>query len=145
MLSFGLVAKRHFRFAVLLLLGMSLHYTDNKANPGTSVARTPFLIEDILYQHSNSLKLNLNSNKQCGNGGVINNNNNINSNNNNNHNNSASNHFVGSANGGTNGTQNNGKVNGDSNGGKTNRASGENISAMHSTEEDYRKLLQNDR
>lgn len=131
-----LAATRLFRFTVLSLLGMSLHYTDDKANPGTSVARTPFLIEDILYQHSNSVKLNLNDIKQCGNGGVINNNNN----NNNNQNNSVSNHFSGSANGGT-----NGKVNGDSNGCKTNKASGENISAMHSTDEEYRKLLQSDR
>lgn len=121
---------------------MSLHYTDNKANPGTSVARTSFLIEDILYQHSNSLKLNLNGNKQCG---VINNNNNNSNNNNNNSASNNGNHFNGSANSCSNGTQNNGKVNGDNNGGKNNKNSGENISAMHSTEEEYRKLLQSDR
>lgn len=105
---------------------MSLHFTDNKSNAGTSVARTPFLIEDILYQHSNSLKLNGNGNKQCVANNVLANNN------------------------GGNGPISNNKVNGNTGdnsiiGGKTNRSNSETLSTMHPTEEEYRKLLQNDR
>lgn len=108
---------------------MSLHFTDNKSNSGTSVARTPFLIEDILYQHSNSLKLNGNVNTKC-----------------------ATNNALANSNGanGTINNNNNNKVNGNIGdnsiiGGKTNRTNSEILSAMHPTEEEYRKLLQNDR
>lgn len=103
-----------------------MHYTDNTANPGASVARTPFLIEDILYQHNNSLKIHGNGIKQNGGNNVKNNNCGNGSNNN-----------------------NNGKVNGNSDssvsGNKSTRGGSEVIPTMHPTEEEYRKLLQSER
>lgn len=114
---------------------MSLHFTDTncKTSPGTSmVARTPFLIENILYQQ----KLNGTTNgKQC----VSINNNNIDASESGN--NDCSNNGANS--------NSNGKVSGDITmiaGGKGERMNNVNAAAAiaHPTDEEYRKLMQND-
>lgn len=59
---------------------MALHFTENKSNQGTSVAKTPFLIDNILHQSASPPK---NGIKQNSGGSNNNNNNNSNVNNNN--------------------------------------------------------------
>lgn len=44
---------------------MALHFTENKPNQSVSVPKTPFSIEDILYQNGNMTKSALKS--TCGN------------------------------------------------------------------------------
>lgn len=45
---------------------MALHFTENKPNQSASVPKTPFSIEDILYQNGSMSKSVFKSN--CGNG-----------------------------------------------------------------------------
>lgn len=66
---------------------MAQHFTESKSNQGTSVSKTPFLIDNILHQNVSSMKKGIKQNSENISSGNSNNNNNSVNNNNNTNNN----------------------------------------------------------